>query len=408
MVAYHFPPSKVSSGIQRTLKFSDYLDGHGWDASVLTVHPRAHPATSPEQLGEIAEHVRVHRAFALDTKRHLAVGGRYLRAMALPDPIVSWVLGAVPAGLRLIRRERPAAIWSTYPIATAHLIGYLLHKLTGLPWIADFRDSMTEPDYPAVPAQWRAYRGIERRAVERAAACVFTTPGALRMYRERYPDASGLARARVIPNGYDEENFAAAGEPAPIERAGPVTLVHAGVLYPSERDPSAFFEGLARLRAGGGLPARGLRVRLRATGHDELHRATAEAAGVADLVEFAPPLPYVEALREMMAVDGLLIFQAASCNHQIPAKLYEYFRAGRPILALTDEAGDTAATLREAGTGTVVPLDDAGAIAEGLSGFLAGLETADARPDPAVISRYSRRALTGELAGLLDEVAATR
>ena len=54
------------------------------------------------------------------------------------------------------------------------------------------------------------------------------------------------------------------------------------------------------------------------------------------------------ALAEQLAADGLLLFQAANCNHQIPAKLYEYLRAGRPILALTDAAGNTAATLRGA------------------------------------------------------------
>ncbi|WP_276678948.1 hypothetical protein [Nitrosomonas europaea] len=43
-------------------------------------------------------------------------------------------------------------IWSTYPIATAHLIGLTLQRLTGIPWMADFRDPMVQPDYPV--AQW--------------------------------------------------------------------------------------------------------------------------------------------------------------------------------------------------------------------------------------------------------------
>jgi hypothetical protein len=65
------------------------------------------------------------------------------------------------------------------------------------------------------------------------------------------------------------------------------------------------------------------------------------------VVLLAPALPYREALRETMDVDGLLVFQAANCNHQIPTKIYEYFRTRRPILALTDPSGDTAAALRE-------------------------------------------------------------
>ena len=39
------------------------------------------------------------------------------------------------------------AIWSTYPIATAHMSG-LLAARSGLCRIADFRDPMVQPDYP--------------------------------------------------------------------------------------------------------------------------------------------------------------------------------------------------------------------------------------------------------------------
>ena len=34
MIAYHYPPASISSGIQRTLKFSTYLPELGWQPSV--------------------------------------------------------------------------------------------------------------------------------------------------------------------------------------------------------------------------------------------------------------------------------------------------------------------------------------------------------------------------------------
>ena len=34
MIAFHYPPASVSSGIQRTLKFSAYLPELGWEPSV--------------------------------------------------------------------------------------------------------------------------------------------------------------------------------------------------------------------------------------------------------------------------------------------------------------------------------------------------------------------------------------
>ena len=60
--------------------------------------------------------------------------------------------------MKMIRELKPAAIWSTYPIATAHLIGAELHRKTGLPWIADFRDPMAQDGYPADPVIWNAFK----------------------------------------------------------------------------------------------------------------------------------------------------------------------------------------------------------------------------------------------------------
>ncbi|MCK7578194.1 MAG: hypothetical protein MZV65_22300 [Chromatiales bacterium] len=106
----------------------------------------------------------------------------------------------------MIRRYRPALIWSTYPIATAHWVGSLLQRLSGLPWIADFRDPMVADGYPTDPRTWRSFKRIEERnRLERARLSVFTTPGAMRDYAARYPQAA--ERLAVIENGYDEGAF---------------------------------------------------------------------------------------------------------------------------------------------------------------------------------------------------------
>ena len=166
MIAYHFPPVTVSSGIQRTLKFTRYLLDYGWKAQVLSVNPRAYIQVNDGQMGEIPKLVFVKRAFALDTSRHLSFKGRYLGWMALPDRWVSWCLGGSISGLLMIFKCKPKVIFSTYPIATAHLLGLILHRLTGILWVADFRDSMTEEDYPVNPRQRAMYLWIEQQAIK--------------------------------------------------------------------------------------------------------------------------------------------------------------------------------------------------------------------------------------------------
>lgn len=405
LIAYHYPPARGSSGLQRTLKYSRYLAECGWQPYVLTVHPRAHPSVGNDQLAEIPPSVEVRRAFALDTARHLSVRGAYPGWLALPDRWMSWYPAGVLAGLSLIRRHRIDLIWSTYPIATAHKIGHTLARITGKPWVADFRDSMTEADYPPDPKVRGVYRALEAKTLRRCARAVFTTPGTLRMYRERYPDVPEQ-RLQIIENGYDEENFLAAqARRARTRPARPFTLIHSGILYPSERDPRAFFGALADLKAAGKIDSSRLQVLLRATGHDSVIAGLIAASGVEDIVHLAPSVAYEDALAEMLAADGLLLFQASNCNHQIPAKLYEYLRARRPILALTDPAGDTAGVIRTAGLDAIAPLDDRSAIAARLERFLGELESGES---PLVTlelaSRYSRRAQTRELASLFDQL----
>jgi glycosyltransferase involved in cell wall biosynthesis len=405
MIAFHFPPLRGSSGIQRTLKFAQYLPQSGWLPVVLSAHPRAYPQSGDDQLRDIPPEVVVHRAFALDTSRHLAIKGRFLGWLALPDRWVSWALGAVPAGLRLIRRHRPEVIWSTYPIATAHLIGYALHRLTGIPWVADMRDPMTDEGHPSNPLTRRAYQWVEKKAVTHCRRVVCTTPGAIHTYRTRYPDIPA-ARFALLENGFDEENFADAESMAPPQKAGArFTLVHSGVIYPSERDPVPLFEALAALKAEGRIGAGTFQLILRASGHDAYLAELIARCEIDDLVTLAPHVSYREALGEMVSAGGLLILQASNCNHQVPAKLYEYLRARRPILALTDPAGDTAATLLGAGIDTIAPLDSKHAIIGALLRFLTLAEAGQAPlASAAQVSANSRRARTGVLASLLDAV----
>ena len=403
MVAFHFPPLAVSSGVQRTLRFVQHLPALGWEPVVLTAHPRAYERTSDDLLDEIPKDVVVERAFALDAARHLSIGGRYPRLLTRPDRWLTWRFGAVPIGMKLIRRYRPDAIWSTYPIATAHVIGDALQRASGLPWIADFRDPMAQDGYPEDPRTWESFKRIEQRAIASARFSVFVTPGAARMYRDRYPAVAD--RIHLIENGFDEESFADLSTDGPSHEplnAGAITIVHSGVVYPSERDPTHLFVALGNMAREGALRPGELKLRFRAAVHDELLRGLAAKNGVEEWIEILPPVPYRAALQEMVRSDALLLLQAANCNEQVPAKLYEYLRTGRPIIALTDPRGDTASVLRDAGVDTATRLDSAAEIAALLKRFVDDLRQHRARgADPAYVARASRRERAASLAALL-------
>jgi len=407
MVAFHYPPLRGSSGIQRTLKFSRHLPQYGWQPVILTAHPRAYPSTGDDQLCDIPPNTVVKRAFALDTARHLALRGSYLRWMALPDRWVSWWLGAIPAGLRLVRRLRPNALWSTYPIATAHLIGLALHRLTGIPWIADFRDSMTEDNYPPEVLTRRSYRWIEKQTIQYSSRLIFTSISTQRMYLQRYPQLR-TEQCQVIANGYDEEDFETLDFPElyPASSGHPLRLLHAGLVYPEERDPRPFFRALARLKHEGRVHPTNLQIDLRASGAESYYVTILRELKIDDLVQLLPALPYRLALQDCAAADALLLFQAASCNHQIPAKVYEYLRLCKPILALTPGEGDTAGLLKETGGATIIDLADEQVLYATLPQFFTIVaNNAHPLPDSKKVRKYARVNQAGELARCLSQIS---
>ena len=405
MIAYHFPPMHGSSGMQRTLRFARYLPDHGWEPIILAPSPRVYQQTDLGQLADIPQQVQVHRTFALDTARHLIVRGYYPRVLALPDRWVSWWLGAVPAGLYLIKKYKPDVIWSTYPIATAHLIGSTLRRLTGIPWVADFRDPMVQPGYPPNPLTYRAYERVESKTIAHCSSAVFTTPGTLKDYQVRFSHIPA-ARFNLIENGYDEFSFTSITHSTnQATGTSRITLLHSGIIYPSERDPVFLFDALSTLLKQNIINADNLHIILRASHHEVYLRSLIDRFEIGTIVSLVPPISYNEALAEMMSVDGLLILQAGNCNNQIPAKLYEYLRAQRPVLALTDPVGDTAEKLRSVGIDTIAPLDSKEAIIEELRRFIVLLKEGRAPVAPMEkIRSCSREAGTKELAKLLDAV----
>lgn len=415
LIAFHFPPMQGSSGLQRTLGFARHLPACAWTPIVLSARPGAYPSVDESQAGLLPKGLTVVRAFCLDTARHLAFRGRYPGFLAVPDRWISWVPAAVVVGLRAVRRYRPDVIWSTYPLASSHIVGRILSGLTNIPWIADFRDPMVEQNprtgawAPPDPKVRATRLKIEKACVEKAAALVFCTDWARDICTSRHA-ASDNFRFHVISNGYEESSFQAAekalqGRPKTAD-ASMITLLHSGTIYPTaDRDPRPFFDAVAALKQENGISGSTLRVILRATGHDDQFRSLLTERDISDIVRLEPPLPYVEALAEMLSVDGLILFQGYTSNPAIPAKLYEYLRARKPILALVDESGSTVQLLRELATGTSAPIENVAAIRTTLQTFIAKLAGGE---HPAHTSRdircFSREHLTGELAAVFDGV----
>lgn len=367
----------------------------------------AYPHINPLNLQTIPKGVELFRAPAFDAQRHLAIHKRYLGILALPDRWQSWIATGVLVGAKLIRCWRPAVMMSTFPIASAHAIGYCLSRLFRIPWVADFRDPMVWNDYPDDFIIRHSYRWLEGRVFQQANHITVTTQGTLKLYCERYGGDIGT-RISVIENGFDEtlfHNLGCAVEET-IPKIGPLKILHSGLIYSRERNPSSLFHALAELRDEGHIDSDQVCFFFRASGYSEEFRRRFSHLKLDGLVNFDDnPLPYSDAIFEMKCADALVVLQGAVCNLQIPAKVYEYLAARRPVLALTDPAGDTAKLINELGNSNILRLDNKQEIKDQLPGFLTRLRTGNIpMPKWDHVLRLSRRSRSKELADLLNEI----
>ncbi len=406
IIAYHYPPEGSSSGVLRTLKFSKYLPRHDWAPHVLTLREQAYRVRDEGLRADIPPEAQVHRTRGFDSTRALSVRGHHLAMFSVPDRFIGWLPFGIARGLSVIRRFGVRALFSTSPVPTAHLIAGALKRLTGLPWIADFRDPWIEDgQYPAPGSLRHAVESRLEHAVVRSADRVITTTPYLRGdFLARYPDLSP-DKARVIFNGYDESDFVHLPTPSKEPR---FELLHAGLLAPDYRNPAPVLEAVARLIASGAMARE--RTRLVFLGTAEFfrsgpgHRMVREL-GLESVLEFSRRIPNRDALVRLRRASCLLILQASNDTRSlIPAKAFEYLRVERPILALTPE-GATSDLLKEMDGCSVVDPSDG----QGLQDALASLYRAwEEAPGPRLFTRnirkFERSSLTEELAQTLQEI----
>jgi glycosyltransferase involved in cell wall biosynthesis len=397
MLAYFFPPLG-GAGVQRTLKFVKYLGLVGWDATVVSTRSRVYPARDPSLLEEIPETTRVIRTSALPVAHWLSLVLYRLRLRRLfawitwPDGGIGWLPFALWAGLRAVRRDRPDVIFSSSPPQSGHLAALVIHRLTGIPWVADFRD------------EWAAdaHRADEPRTLTRLAARaerVFTKHARRSVVAAGYFDIAGLAisdpRRVEIPSGVDDADLVTNIHP-PVDR---FVLAYVGTIY-GIRDPIPVFRTLAALIDRGEIDGGRFEVRLVGSiwleGFDPPTGIEVQSTGYVD---------HARALREMSAATALLLY-VPSASLAPSGKLFEYLASGRPILCLTHPDNLASRLVKEWGAGVVAdPHDD-----YGIQGAIMTLWKRwqdNGLPDQGDVRRrtlahYSRRANAGRLAEVLE------
>lgn len=343
MIAFDFPPSNAAS-VQRTLKFFEYLNEFGWTTIMLTAKTHAYPLVDDNFEVTLKENQFLYRATALDVHRHLSIQGKHLSWMKTPDRWGTWIPFAINLGKKIVKRHKPDVIWSTFPTPSANIIANSLAKYSNKPWVADYRDPA--PYIHTTNGKWldQVHRKIDNLTFKNAQKLVFATEASKELYQSHYQCHD---KFEVIENGYDENNFIKAQELAPshtnIFNCNKYSLYYAGGLYPNGRNPRPIFEAIAKLRNNNILSPNNFELIFQGAGDGSEFSKLLDDLSLTNIVTFIQPTSFLLALVNMTRANALLLIQDSRFNLQIPGKIFEYFRTGKPLLIKTDPTGATAA-----------------------------------------------------------------
>jgi glycosyltransferase involved in cell wall biosynthesis len=400
MLNYFFPPLG-GAGVQRALKFVKYLPQTGWRPIVITTRSTVYPVSDPALAEEIPPAATVIRAReprgAMAPAALLGWLGleRAAKIAAFPDFAVAWLPDAFRLALRAVRLQAPAVLFSTSAPFTSHLVALAVHRRTGIPWVADFRDEWAaNPELRNGPAiVHRLARRLESEITSRAAAVTEVA---------EYFDLCNPKDSPtfVIPNGVDGADIQSLrADPPPAEV---LRLSYVGTLY-GEQDIGSVVDALHRLAERGALDI--ARVRLRIVGNDFRSRQTRAWRMPVEELGY---VSHTDALREMCSASVLLHY-VAPASRAPAGKVYEYLASGRPILCVARADGGAAALVRAADAGQVVSPDDPDGIERAIMSLYRRWSTTGLPDQPHarewVLANYSRRKLTGDLAAVLDRAA---
>jgi glycosyltransferase involved in cell wall biosynthesis len=408
LVTMYFPPAG-GGGVQRPLKLATHLPALGIETHVLAPDDPKWLHRDEELLPPTQAFV--HRARYLGPKARLpseelrGLSGVDLvlaqarlagRRLLLPDASVTWAPTAVPAAVRIVRSEGIDAILTTSPPVSLNLIGAAVKRLTGVPWVADQRDSVLQNadrrfERKTVQAKEKALERVVGLVAARADATVAVSEAIADEVRAFDP----AGPVRVIPNGCDFDDFAGL-EYQPGER---FRITHTGSFF-GKRNPRAFLSALA----SSGLED----VVARFVGDfRSVDREWVPELGLGERLELLDYLPRRRALELQRDSEAnlLLLPEAAGRGKVVPSgKIFEYLAAERPILAAVPTDGVAAHLVRETGAGVVVAPDDEKGIREALLGLHARWRAGQLRDgylSDEQRRRLSRKARVEELAELL-------
>lgn len=364
IIAYYFPP-RPGMGSQRPIGLAKHLPQYGWEPIILT--PR-YPGKRPEGIKiietdykDITEKIKSSIGFNAEKSVHEQLGiavtkkhnysswkswiiKRCKEIVLFPDDKKGWYRYAYNSASHLLQTENISAIISTSPPIISHIIARKLKQKYGITWVADFRDPWSQTVTQNKSSLIKYFeRRMEIKTISYADLMVSVTMPYVDKINVLHKDKDIFC----ITNGYDDESLQEL-----IKLTSKFTITHTGILYNGKRDPSILFAAVDELIKENKINRYLIEIRFYGPKEDWLLKDI-NKYNLNGIVELFGPISIEDALTKQKESQLLLVIRWDSTweTGNLPAKIYEYIHAKRPIIAIGKVGGIVKDLLEETNSG---------------------------------------------------------
>ncbi|MFA5974175.1 MAG: glycosyl transferase family 1 [Lentimicrobiaceae bacterium] len=426
IITYYWPPSG-GAGVQRWLKFSKYLREFGWEPVIYTPENPEAPAIDNSLAKDIPDGILIVKKPIIEPytayKRFIGmkpgekVNAGFLQekekpGMAegfavwlrgnffIPDARRFWIRPSVRFLKNYLKNNLVDAIVSTGPPHSMHLIALQIHKKLDIPWLADFRDPWTGIDFfhqlKLTSLANRHHHNLEKKVLASATAITVVS-------QDMVNEFNGIVKRdyKLVTNGYDEQDI------SPLHQNQldtKFTLSHIGSIN-SSRNPVGLWKVISEMANENPDFAKALQIKL--VGKVDIGvLKSIEENGLTAYLSRIEYMPHQDVMHEIQRSQVLLLLINNTPNAKgiLTGKIFEYLGSGRPILNIGPEDGDAAVILKDSEAGRTAGYEDEAGMRRILTGYFIRFKEQRLEANATSRLKYSRKTLTKEIAGILDEI----
>jgi len=366
LISPKFPPSNAI-GSKRALNIVRHLPRYGWYPVVLAA-PVSQQECDKSVMKLLPEKTNVSYRFTSVFQKPPGVKNRennktsLLKKMAAKGPYytpfdqyLSQVPAAIRAGKQLIRQYKPRLILVNADPWSGFIVGNRLSKWADIPWIADLRDPWSMHAFKMSLRPWIIrflINHFESVFFHNAAKVILNTRMCSIAYQEKYGATLDNEHFIYIRNAFDPECYDA---PDDIGEKNKFSLHYFGS-FRNYQGPGHLFELFRQFIQKYNLNQDEAELVLYGEQREE-DLQHIQNMNISTYIRLHESVSLRDTLYCLRNASVLVLIEGPYKRLQLPAKLYDYLAARRPILALSDN-NELTEIIYKTGSGLVANYHD--------------------------------------------------